>query len=367
MVTANLRALKQNLFAIDDLKKAAEANAKEAPSVEIVGKQNTSVYRGLATSEKGETKNIDHLTTLTSNEVINTSGYGSALEVQAQELQAKCIDAANSELCKKYLNSSEEKKKLEKAMDEYVVESGAIQNKIEKEVTDEAGVEKYMKDERREKVEEMVNSDNAEILKDKIQTNYEQEREMIIKQLAENINKTSVAGKSDDPTTVENKGQLEGIKKQIESTASEYKELVHFNNVISGYFSVEDSSGKKLGANTQTLAQEMADSAFASDKEVAGRSPSNLENSANNYGAKDFKLLQQITDTITQQNNQHDDEDENNRSSASLSPDQINDSMLGYGTEEEQKRAEERQKKEEEASSGSDNSEAPNESTPINN
>ncbi len=321
IITSNLRALKQNLFAIDDIKKAQKKNAETAAGVEIIEKKPVTIYRGIATEGNEKSKSIDDLTTISSNEAINTSGYGSALEEQADDLKKNCVgDKINDEVCEKYINLTVDKKKLDKAKDEYIVESGGVQKKIQDTVTDESGVEKYLEDERKKDFDKLVTEENSKALKDRINENYEIERANIIKQLSENIKTTSVSESGDSLSSLDNQKTLEKIQKGLESASQEYKELVHFNNIISGYFEVIDSDNKKLGANTRSIAHEMRDSAFAKEKD--SRDPAN-------YDSDDFQELEKITSKITEKSTEE-KADDSTRGNAALSPDQINDLMLNY-------------------------------------
>jgi len=62
------------------------------------------------------------------------------------------------------------------------------------------------------------------------------------------------------------KNALEKIQKQMENQAAQYKQLIHFSNIVSGYLQVEStdtSTGKKeTSQNTATAFLELEDNAY---------------------------------------------------------------------------------------------------------
>lgn len=96
-------------------------------------------------------------------------------------------------------------------------------------------------------------------LREKIAKRYESEKEALIDSYREKFNdltisKTSANGATNANTLNVNK--LQKIKEEIEGKSSDFKQLIHFTNIIAGY--LEFGDGKKTqGKNTQSLKREL--------------------------------------------------------------------------------------------------------------
>ena len=331
LVTANIKSLKQNLFAVQDIKERLSKNSKDdsgASMGEESLREDTKrrkIYRGVATTKNG--KDIEDVTSLSSNELINTSGYGSALEKEANLLKEECLDKKDADICKQFLNSKEERDKLEQARDEYLIRSGKMQEKINKDLKEKEGVTNYLKDEGRD------DTNIEKIIKDKpnlassIEENYKLEKNAILKQLADQINKRSVDN-DEDVLSNSSGNKLDEIHSNLKTQANELKELTHYNNIVSGYLELKDGKGNSE-MNSQSILKEMEDSAF--DQENSERTPGSV-NSTGQYNSGDFEKLKEITDKLVEDG---DDSKKDDSKNSNLSPDQISKQILNYTDENE--------------------------------
>ena len=214
-------------------------------------------------SGRGDQKSIDEITTLSSNELINTSGFKSENEQMVKEFKNNCDpdkthkDQRSDAECAKYI--SKNKEEHEKALDEYRIRSLATQKKIEK-IKDKKEVVEYLKQEGygEEKIKKLTNDQNIESIKKQIRDHYTQERKQIIQTLTDKIKNRSVkkAERASDASGIDE------IYNELKQRSEHYEQLVHFNNIVSGYLTISNSESDKITRNTKSIEIEISDSAI---------------------------------------------------------------------------------------------------------
>ncbi|MGZ3790399.1 MAG: hypothetical protein ACXVLQ_17840, partial [Bacteriovorax sp.] len=174
--------------------------------------------------------------------------------------------------CKKFLDTNTEKNS--EAVTEFGLRQFAQGEDLEKKLADDKNVETYLKEEGYTDVQikDLTSKDNIEDVKQKIKERFNDEKAAIIKEMANRIStKTATTdGKIDDKDT----SKMTQIKKELSSRNSDLKNLIHFNNIVSSYLSIEDTGTKKVSRNTASLFSEVE----SYDGENANELKNNLKN-----------------------------------------------------------------------------------------
>ncbi len=306
-VTNYLKAAKQNLIALNQIERGYKQYEKNKAGPSLINAVNADNIRS------------DKITNMTSNELINKSDYKKEVEKMQQQLSS-CKESPDDENCKKLLSEKDYK-----LIDEYSLRSRAIASKLKSQVTgdntDKKAVEEYLKEEgySTQKISQLSEEKIREI-KQTIQNRYDAEREALIKSMKAKMDKTSIS--SDDPKIANNK--LRELEEEVSKEAERYKELVYFNNIISGYLSFEDSKGKVIGKNTKILQQELADSAF---------DPKNMrEDVSRSITSEDYQNVKKQNENQIKSSPSDSNNDE-----TGISVDQINQHLLNIIPKEENK------------------------------
>lgn len=284
-----LKQLRQGLIAAD----AIDQQIKDTTNTDGFSARNVRVYTGKGDDE---TASINELTSISSNEFVNKSGYSDTLASQKAEVD-QCIESQDMEKCKKFLDDPAKKKELEDAIAEYDLKKRMMKSKLEK--MDAEQIKDYLKEEGRtdEEIERVLASDETiESVRQEINRNFDNERQAIINQMKTKVNERTIA--SDSKGFETELPKLEKIRQELAQQGESYKQLIHYNNIVSGFLSVTDSSGKTVGTNVQSIQREMADSAY--DKNNAGaRQPASSDqgSSDDDYFSKLTKKLNEMVET----------------------------------------------------------------------
>lgn len=282
-VSQYLKGARQSLKALEKVdEKLAVNRGKKSDRIQMTVCK--SVEKGKC-KEQGELKDydsgdkekgIDALTTLTSKEAVEESGMKDAGKELAQEFKEKCKDAEDEEACKKFLATN--RKEQEAMVDEYDIRSRAMLGKIEKlkKSKDKAGLEKYLREEgyTDDQISEMIKDDaKVEKLWATIEEKYKNARENLVesmrKRLEGNTTKkdgevtfSAQNGQKDDKTAIDT------IAAELTDKTDRYADLVHFNNIVSGYLEVGEGSDAKR--NTASMFAELESAGEARKDSVQG-------------------------------------------------------------------------------------------------
>ncbi len=259
-VTYYLKTLRQNLLRLSEIEeKFNDNNNKKTRSIA----SNVNIYDR---SEEGKT--IDDLTSITSKEFVEKSNYEKGVQ-DLEALAKRCKEENDEAACRKFLIAKDERQNLDEASAEFSARSAVMKEKItsmkEEEIRD------YLKDEGRDddEIDQIITKAKADgsnwenNLANQIAGKYEKERLAVINRISNQIeNKT--AANDDFTYSPDNKDEIDRIESELASRASDYKELIHFNNIVSGYLTISDGQGDS-SRNTASLKREIDDSAFAED------------------------------------------------------------------------------------------------------
>ena len=259
VVTDYVKAARQNLIILATIEKAWDNVKKEKKGGRFIV-ENIVEYDG---------KKDDDLTSISSNELLNTSGFKEANENLAKNLEERCLKGGEEDECAQYI--SQNKEELEKLLGEYRLRSFLVQKKVEDMKKED--IENYLKDEGYSEEQIALKLQDEDAIKEQITKNYRERREKLIAHLQSKIIESSVEkGTNFDAS----KRKLEAIHQELLARPERYKQLVHFNNIVSGYLSFESSETQKNQErrNIQSIVRELKDSAYAvPEAEGKGRSP----------------------------------------------------------------------------------------------
>ena len=325
LVNRKIRDLKQALLAVGEIKEKEKKNTHRgvAFTEQYEGQEyKTKVYDKIGDPDKNES--IDDLTSLTSNEMVNTSGYGEALDQQAEEIKKKCMnDSSSDPMCKELLLSGEDREKLIKARDEYIFKSGAVSRILENSKTED--VKGFLIDEGKYNPDDEITKNEQELkdIKEQIKDNYEAEKQAIIQELNEQIKSKSIKKISDTTSTA---SKIEDIQEEVSNKSQNIQELIHFNNIVTGYLKLKDESDKEVGDNKISIAREMKDSAY----DPNNRSPA-AEDDQTSSPIDSFSKLEENLRNNGKLTDEEENKDPNEeKGNALLSPSQINKELQNY-------------------------------------
>lgn len=324
VLTNYLKQLRQSLIAADAIDKQVKENDNESSGFAL---SNVRIYRG---EGDDKTASINDLTSLSSNEFVNKSGYSKALSGQQEKIK-QCIESKDMEQCKEFLSDASKKAELENALAEYDLQKRLIKSKVEK--MDEDQLRDYLKEEGRteQEIQRLLASDESiDSLKMEINRNYDAERQAIVDKMKEKIESRTVASDSKGFETEVTK--LEQIQKELAQQGDDYKQLIHYNNIVSGFLSVADSSDKIVGTNVQSIQRELSDSAFDQSKD-GKRSPA----SAGDTGYFD-DLAKKLGEMVKDKDNKDQD---SKHDATPISTGTINENVFKYESDPGDKKEEE--------------------------
>jgi len=329
-LTNFLKVTRQNLKTVEKISEGYnQVFAKKGVSLEA-----TDSKMQVNTEQVTLDKKVDTLTSTTSNEFVNESGFSEAANEDLAELE-KCVtkDPTTGKLtftgdensCKKFLNT--DKEASEKLKAEHALRLRGLSAKVSKldETTDDTKeLEKYLSDQglSKDAIGDQLANTNIKELKKQIIARYDAEKEQLIKSLNDQIDATTSKeeGKFDfADSNSKDLEKLEKIHKELSSKTESYAQLIHFNNVVSGFLDIEEKGGKKK-QNTASIKRELANSAFAQD---------NLEGNETLKTAGYTDQNENLEESLSGVELKDDEEQ-----GATLGVDKINTVILKYDTEE---------------------------------
>lgn len=267
VVVENLKAIRKNLVLNEKLLKVYE---------ETAGVNNpTNIAMDKITRVSGEKDDTMKTITVTSADVEK------AYREQDEILKREALDCEkNPQLanCSKFLDTNKDEK--EKAVIEYGLRQFAQGDEIQtnldsknknvfKEYLERLGYSK-------EKIEELLADENSlKKVKDLIEQKFKSQKESIIAELAERVDKTTTA--KNGSSTEEDSNKYKQIGVELANKTETLKNMVRFNNIASSYLTIKDkdegrnpSSAGKVKANTASLKEELnADKNNPNNKKVS--------------------------------------------------------------------------------------------------
>ncbi|WP_127716153.1 hypothetical protein [Halobacteriovorax sp. HLS] len=338
-VTNYLKVAKQNLKAAGKISEGYEALAKDG-SYSVQGtdaKKNTIVEKVILNKEK-----LENITTTSSNEFAAESGFSKEVSADLAEFE-KCLvktvdpDTGNvkyafspgaQETCKKYLNTN--KAEVEKLKEEHALRQKSLISKVNKlkNSNNEEDIKEFLIDQGRseEEIQKQLQTTDIDALKEQITRRYEAEKEQLIESLndkldAQTSQKEGVINISDQSGNTDLE-KLKKIHSELSAKTENYAQLIHYNNIVTGFLEIKDSDGKVVGRNTSSIQKELGGNAF-SEKNIQAIS---VKNEAAYTGK-----AQALDESIQKANiNLEGSSSSSEESSTTIGIKKINDDILNY-------------------------------------
>lgn len=190
---------------------------------------------------------VDSITGIVSGD-IKKSEMEKEVTKNLEALKEKCTKNQNEKECQKFIFEDEEK--TYKLASEIALKTEAMLNKIEK--MDDAQLKIFLSEQgySPEKIKELEKYKSE--LKNEIIERYQTEQQALIDQLAKKIESRTL----EKALPEEQKEKIDKIIEELSSRPKEFTQLVHFNNMISGYLTV--TADGKRSKNYQSIFREIA-------------------------------------------------------------------------------------------------------------
>lgn len=222
---------------------------------------------------RNDERTIDEITSISSTELVESSGYRKALEKDIKTMNEKCFDGkkiVDEKYCEKYL--SLDRKNAQKLLIKERLQLEGFQEKIKK-ITSKEDMKLYIEDAGYPDIDKILLEYDGDIEKYKkvLLKNYKHEKDALIEQLSLNVeellanDKGKVLTKNDG-----NRKKLGKVLADYKNKADDSKELIHYNNIISSYLTLETTTSnddgkagsketKEVEQNTTPLRLELTD------------------------------------------------------------------------------------------------------------
>jgi len=280
-VTNYIKGNKQVLMAMEKMEEAYQNNRTSDKGIAIckTDKDNPGRCLESGTAERytgkvdGDKKrNLERLTTLSSKQAVegeyeDDDGNKVSFKSASEELLKKykeCTEGGNQELCEQIVTKN--KKEKMKLLGDISIKTKIMEAKLDSDKFDENEAKIYLKEQgySDEQISKAIEN-GFDDLKKEIVEKYKKERENIVASLRDEID-DKYADEDDKPDEVKNK--VAEIQKEMTKRVDSYQQLIHFNNVVTAFLQVEDSSGG-LSRNTASFEAEMEDAYVNPDDQAA--------------------------------------------------------------------------------------------------
>tara|TARA_R110000868_G_scaffold154736_1_gene380927 strand:+ start:44983 stop:46866 length:1884 start_codon:yes stop_codon:yes gene_type:complete len=177
---------------------------------------------------------VDRLTTITSGDVIAEDSYYGAISADAQLIETCKQNPSDGQCINLIANTEEEKKRTRASGVAFMLETEILKEQLDPTQLAQLSEEEKKSLLRRLDPSIAVDEVNVEDTLKKISGAYMNERNALVESLAQKVKQLE---SKDDPASLQSNIAQAGDR--ILGRGNEYVQLMHFNNVISGYFSVE--------------------------------------------------------------------------------------------------------------------------------
>lgn len=315
LVTKNIANARQVLLKLEQIKKANAENAQQ-PGTVLQGKKQSSVYTGGKEGKDG--KNIDDLTSISSSDIAK-SGYDEGIKEKKKMLD-DCKSAGNAESaeCKKIFLTADDAEEEKKELEEYNMRTKVLEAKVSAQDITNEDVTSYLKEQGydEEKIQAMLKS-SVDDVKAKIAERYKAERDAIKEELNKKLKeKTLTTEEVKDKNSIQSK--ISSLASEVQGRPEELKNLIHYNNVVSGFLSIDTGNKEKNTPEAQNVASIVRE--LDNSEGLTPEQKQKNEELKKELLAKGVKLG-----------------DVSDAKSASLSVQTINESLLNYTEKNEEK------------------------------
>jgi hypothetical protein len=340
-LTNYLKIAKQNLKAVE---KIAEGY-KEIGKIKSYGVEGTdSKMKKVTENVVIDKEKLENITSTSSNEFANESGFSDEVKADLADLE-RCVTknpdtgamefvAGAEESCKKYLNTDHESR--DQMMQEHMLRQKALAAKVEK-LNDtgdsEEDLKKFLRDQGRsdEEIEKQLKNVDIKKLKEQITQRYENEKDALIESMNARLEKTSSEkdGMIDITPGSKDLVKLTKIHEELSAKTESYTQLIHYNNIVTGFLEIQDKDGNSKGRNTASIKKELENSAYTEDSmQKLGIDKTAYENQLEGIG----NAIEASNISLGGSQSASNSEEE---TSSTIGVDRINEDILNYDIEPE--------------------------------
>lgn len=251
-VTDSTSNSKKEACVIADFLKASKKNLE-------LNKQIKSAYSELGKGAEVEISNFAQAKPLDTQVAVNVTSkdVGDAFKDNKdfKQLQADATDCTTNVTdpkCKELIDTNSADK--EKAVAEFGLRKLAQEDELTKnlkESTDNTKITQYLKDEGFDdaKIKQMTsNPEDIQKIKDTIIKKFKDEKEALIKELSDRVEKTTTTNAGN--ITNDDSTKLSNIQKELQSKDKDLQDLTRFSNLASSYLTSELKNGPANSNNT---------------------------------------------------------------------------------------------------------------------
>lgn len=246
LIVDYVKAARKNITIADGQMEFYDKLAKEG---------TTGLAGNMKIIQEGEKASSSSILSITKKDV--EDNLKPVQEKNLKEIEGCYDDKADAikdiEACKKFLSTNKEQN--EGGLAEFGVRQLAQVETLTEELTSsDDRLKDYLKEEGHKDAEIealMADKNSIDDIRNKIIERYKNEKEAIIKEMADKIKDKTAT--TEGTITQADKSKIQKIKKDIESRNSDFANLVQFNNVVSSYLSFGDEKNKTSGRNTASL------------------------------------------------------------------------------------------------------------------
>ena len=337
-LTNYLKVAKQNLKAVEKI----EEGYKQLASGSSYGIQGTNAKNEVVTEDIViNKKKLENMTSTSSNEFSNESGFAEETSADLAEFERcfakddnaeggyKFVEGAK-ESCKKYLNTDHSSR--DQIMNEHMLRQRTLSEKVKK--LNETGentedLAQFLKDQGRsdEEIANELKDVDIVALKNQISQRYENEKEALIQSMNEKLEATSSDkdGMIDITQGSNDYTKLKKIHDELSAKTENYTQLIHYNNIVTGFLEIKDQDGNSKGRNTASIQKELENSAYVEgNMEALGIDKNVYENQLEGLGQAIETSNISLSDG---------EGDSNEETSSTIGVDRLNQDILNYDTE----------------------------------
>jgi hypothetical protein len=343
-LTNYLKVAKQNLKAVEKISEGY----KEIGKIKSYGVQGTDENMKSNTEDVViDKKKLENITSVTSAEFVNEAGFAKEVSSDLANLE-QCVvkdpDSASGyrikdgaeEVCKQYLNTDHEER--DKMINEHMLRQRSLAAKVEemnKTGDNPEDLKKFLKDQGRtdKEIEEQLKNVDIKVLKEQITTRYANEKEELINSLNQKLAETSSekSGSIDIREGSNDEIKLGKIHAELSAKTESYAQLIHYNNIVTGFLEIQDQDGNSKGRNTASIKKELENSLFnEAGLKAVGMDETQYENQLEGLGS----AIENSDISLSDSSDSSSDSEE--ETSSTIGVDRINKDILNYDIEKTQ-------------------------------
>ena len=270
---AYIKKQRESIIATGNDLKWLEAYAKESPEEQgrtIAFDSSKKEEPRTTYSGKESGKTVDDITSMASGELITESKFQASNDKIIEELEM-CLKNVDEPFCKKYFSENLQKETKEKvellknAAVEYALKAKMKEEEVEKIKDNEERLENFLVSEGRDraKAKEIIKQQTPAKVASTIKNEIQKERQSIFSIFKEKLSQLLDLEKQQRPE----QALAAQLKQEKALTVEQQAQLMHYNNIISGYLELtqENPQGAQGMMNIKALSRELANS-FYDDK-----------------------------------------------------------------------------------------------------